>query len=317
MRTAELLAGPILSMAVAMVLPADAPATAEAGQPQTAVQTPSGFQQDEQAIRQSVDAFVRAYNAADAKTLAAMFTADALLSDERGHVVQGRDAIEKTFAAIFRRSPKGRMENSLGSIRFVSSTEAIEEGVTTITHDPAAPPERNRYRVVHAKRDGKWLMASAADLPGEPWPGEEQIGQLEWLIGDWVDEGAGSLILVSYRWTDNRRFILSEYRVQVKGRAAVTGSQRIGWDPAQKSLRSWVFASEGGFAEGLWTKQEDAWVVKFTAVPSDGQTARATNTLTRINQDRMSWQSRDRHLGDVAVPDFGPIFVVRRPPQPK
>ena len=32
----------------------------------------------------------------------------------------------------------------------------------------------------------------------------------------------------------------------------MTVTQRIGWDPAAKQIRSWEFDSEGGFGEGTW-----------------------------------------------------------------
>ena len=31
-------------------------------------------------------------------------------------------------------------------------------------------------------------MASAADLPADAWTGEDELKQLEGLIGDWIDE---------------------------------------------------------------------------------------------------------------------------------
>ena len=62
-------------------------------------------------------------------------------------------------------------------------------------------------------------------------------------------------MLTSYRWTDNHRFILGQFTVQIGGKPAMTGSQRIGWDPLKKTIRSWVFDSEGGFAEGLWSRE--------------------------------------------------------------
>ena len=70
----------------------------------------------------------------------------------------------------------------------------------------------------------------------------------------------------AYRWTDNHRFILGQFTVQIAGKPAMTGTQRIGWDPLKKTIRSWVFDSEGGFAEGTWTLDGNKWVVKLTGV---------------------------------------------------
>ena len=105
------------------------------------------------------------------------------------------------------------------------------------------------------------------------------------------------MIVTSYRWTDNKNFILGEFNIQVAGRPVMSGSQRIGWDPLAKVIRSWVFDSEGGFAEGVYSQDGDRWIVKLTGVTRDGEPATATNVITLLGKDRMTWQSRDRIVG--------------------
>ena len=134
---------------------------------------------------------------------------------------------------------------------------------------------------------------------------EEQLKQLEWMIGDWVDESPEALVVTSYRWTDNQCFILSEFKVQCSGQQEMTGTQRIGWVPLAKTIRSWVFDSEGGFGEGTWTRDGDQWIVKRTGVTRDGKIASSTNVITRVSNDRMTWQSRDRIVGGETTPDMG------------
>ena len=160
-------------------------------------------------------------------------------------------------------------------------------------------------------------MASATDLPADAWTGEDQLKQLEGLIGDWIDESPDALVLTSYRWTDNRRFILGQFTVQIGGKPAMTGTQRIGWDPLRKTIRSWVFDSEGGFAEGTWTLDGNKWVVKLTGVTRDGKTASATHTITQLSKHRMILQTVDRVIGGEKMPDGEKFLVVRRPPAPK
>ena len=66
---------------------------------------------------------------------------DGELVNEEGHAVQGREAIERTFAAIFQAHPKLQIGVSIQSIRFVSPSVAIEDGTSTITAQvgPRAP----------------------------------------------------------------------------------------------------------------------------------------------------------------------------------
>ena len=277
----------------------------------------SARSEDENAIRQVVAAFVKAYNEHDAAAIGSLFTPEAQIADEDQNVTSGRDAIVRVFARVFRQHPETRIEDTVESIRFSGPATAVEDGRTIVTHDAATPPERNRYRVVHVKHGGKWQMASAADLPEDTWTGGDQLNQLEGLIGEWVNESPDSLVITSYRWTDNHRFILSQFTVQVGGRPAMTGTQRIGWDPVQKTIRSWVFDSEGGFGEGLWSHDGDKWVVKMKGTTRDGRPVSRTTIIKFATKDRIVFQWLDRQVGDEKLPDSSEITIVRKPPEPK
>ncbi len=93
------------------------------------------------------------------------------------------------------------------------------------------------------------------------------------------------------------------------------GEQRIGWDPLTKQIKSWVFDSEGGNAEGLWTTVENGWEIKMTGVRADGAAASSTNTYVLDGPDRFVWSSVDRLIGGEQEPDLS-VIIVRKPPQP-
>jgi uncharacterized protein (TIGR02246 family) len=278
--------------------------------------TVSSHDEDEKAIRLVIDACAKAYNAHNAKDMAALFTPDGEIVNEDGQRTQGRPAIEQVFAAVFQDHPQGQIKIAVEAIRFVGPTVAIEDGVSTVVHQPNAAPERSRYTVVHVKEDGKWQMASARDLPDVTSPAEEQLKEIEWLVGDWVDESPDAMVATSYSWTDNHKFILSEFKVQRSGHRLMTGTQRIGWDPLAGQIHSWVFDSEGGFAEGLWTRNGNQWIAKMTGVTREGKAASSTNITTLVNKDRMTWQSRDRVVGGERTPDLEEIPIARKPPSP-
>src|SRR5687767_3230571 len=80
--------------------PAKPPAAAN--QPAAASQ---GRAQDEKLVTGVIEAMDKAFNARDAKALAALFTADAEIVDEDGVVTQGRDAIQGVFAGVFAEFP--------------------------------------------------------------------------------------------------------------------------------------------------------------------------------------------------------------------
>jgi uncharacterized protein (TIGR02246 family) len=271
---------------------------------------------DEAAIRANIAQFVKAYNAGDAKALAALFTPDGEAWDKEGNEAEGREEIAQTFGDLFAANPKRRIEVSVESIRFIGADLALEVGTTKETNAPNEPPEYDRYTVLHVKRDGKWQMALARDEEGPTTTAHEQLQPLAWLVGEWIDDGGSAVALSSCRWSEDGNFLLQDFKLQLNGRNAMNVSQRIGWDPLAKRIRSWVFDSEGGYGESVWTRDGSAWIIKATGVRPDGTTASATNALVPTGTDGYIWRSTDRIVGDERQPATE-VKVVRKPPQPK
>ena len=292
-------------------------AAAKAAQKPEAAKDEPKQEADEAAIRTSAAAFEKAYNNHDAKAIAALFAPEAQMIDEDGKTVQGREAIEQVFTGVFGDDPKTKIEVSIESIRMVGTALAVETGSTKTTPAPGETPENSRYTVLHVKtREGKWLMALARDTEGDKPSSHEELMQLEWLIGDWIDESPDSLVKTSFHWADNQNFIMGEFTVQIAGRPAMSGTQRIGWDALTKKFRSWVFDSQGGFVEGSWTRSGDQWIVKANGVTHEGEAGSVTNVYTMISKDRFAIAPRDRVVGNEMIPDIDSIMVVRVPPKP-
>jgi uncharacterized protein (TIGR02246 family) len=271
---------------------------------------------DEAAIRANVAAFVKAYNAGDAKAVAALFVEDGQIVDKEGDTSEGRAAIEQTFKELFAAAPQKRLEVSVESIRFFGQDLAVEIGSTKETPAPGEPPEYDRYTVLHVKRDGKWQMALARDEEGPPPTGHEQLRPLAWLVGEWVDDDGSAVVNSSCRWSEDGNFLLQNFELQINGRDSMNISQRIGWDPVAKRIRSWVFDSAGGFGESFWTRDGSTWVIKATAVRPDGTTASATNILVPSGTDAYVWRSTDRVVRDELEPATE-VKVIRKLPPPK
>src|SRR5262245_30663456 len=70
---------------------------------------------DEAAIRANVDQFVKAYNAHDAKGVAALFLPGGETIDKDGDMVKGREAIAQTFDDLFKATPDKRIDVSVES----------------------------------------------------------------------------------------------------------------------------------------------------------------------------------------------------------
>jgi uncharacterized protein (TIGR02246 family) len=281
--------------------------------PQNAEVIPS---KDESVIRGNIEAFVKAFNAADPKAVGNLFVPEAQMVDEEGNTTQGREAIEKVFAGIVAEKPQPQMAVEIESIRFIGSALAVETGACRVTRKPGAAPDVDRYTAVHVKtRDGQWLMAFVRDTPGTELTNYERLKPLEWLIGDWIDESRESVVLTSYKWAPNKNYILGEIKVRMQGRDAMDVSQRIGWDPLTKRIKSWQFDTEGGHGESVWTAAGDHWVMKATGVRRDGTPASATNLITPTGKDSYTWRSTDRVVGTEMVAPTE-VKIVRKPPEP-
>jgi hypothetical protein len=131
-----------------------------------------------------------------------------------------------------------------------------------------------------------------------------------------VDDGGSVVVVSSCRWSEDGNFLLQDFKLEVEGRDAMRVTQRIGWDPLAKRIRSWVFDSEGGYGESVWVRNGDAWIIKATGVRPDGTTASATNVLVPAGTDGYVWRSTDRVIGDEVSPPIE-VKVIRKPPQPK
>jgi uncharacterized protein (TIGR02246 family) len=275
----------------------------------------SSNSKEEPTIRANVEAFVKAYNAHDAKAVGGLFSPEAQVIDEDGETTQGRDAIEKRVAGTFAESPKGRIKLDVESIRFIGSALAIETGKSTVTPSPGATPDISRYTAVHLKSsDGKWLIGFVRETEDTELTNHERLKPLEWLIGDWIDESPDSVVITSCKWSDNKNFLLSGINIRVQGSNAMHLTQRIGWDPLTKQIKSWLFDSEGGYGESFWTRTGDRWLVKATAVRRDGTTASMTNIYTPTGKDSYTWQTTDRVVAGEVLPPIE-IKVVRKPPE--
>lgn len=276
------------------------------------------YSADEQAIRTEVESFLKAYSKGDAKEAASHFTPDAEYVSSFGAAIQGREAIETSLSVFFKVHPDCHAEAVIDSIRVVSPGVAMEDGVTTILHEETGKTVETRYTALHVKVDDKWMVASVRDhAPKTQQTPEEHLAQLDWLRGEWVDEHEDSVVSFSCEPCDKGKFLLRQFSMKTEGEETLSGSQRIGWDPQTRQLRTWIFDSEGGHAEGFWHQDGESWTLKLTGITADGETASGTSIYTPIDDHTMTWQAVDHVIGGVRMPD-GPVYTLaQKLPAPK
>ncbi len=140
----------------------------------------------------------------------------------------------------------------------------------------------------------------------------QHLKGLEWLIGEWIDTDDDVDIVITYTWDAHKNFIYQKFSVSTEGTPELEGTQIIGWDPVKKTIRSWIFDSDGTFGEATWTQQNGAWNVETIQTLADGSQASATDSYKFINTDSYSWESDGREINGKILPDIDPVTVVRK-----
>ena len=269
---------------------------------------------DEAVIRAAAKAYAEAFNKRDVKAIVADCTEDVTYVDETGRIIRGREALAKDFERFFAANPIRKIHVEVETIQFVKPDVAVVDGAAELNPPLGGKPVAGRYTAVRIKQNGKWMVASVREVAEELPSNYDRLKELEWMIGDWMDEGEGATVRSTVRWARNKNFLIGKFAVKAKGKDLITGTQRIGWDASKDQIRSWVFDSDGAFFEGFWIREGNQWVVRITGTLQDGAKASATSTYTFIDNDTHTFQSRDRVVDGEPVPDVEEVKVMRVPP---
>ena len=260
---------------------------------------------DEAAIRKAVESYVVAFNQGDAKALAAMWSPDAVYTNPlSGEQVVGREAIEKQFAAIFADAKGAKLEAKTDSIRFISPNVAVENGTAKVV-TAEQTPEESEYTAIYVKQDAQWLLDRVTEEEVVVPPSHyDQLKDLEWMIGGWVDQDDEATVVTQCNWTKNNNFLVRSFTVQIRDRIDMAGMQIIGWDPAAKQIRSWVFDSDGGFGQGTWKKKDNRWYIQQSGVLPDGRKSSSVNIITYVDDNTCTVAVGQPHGGRRAAAEY-------------
>jgi uncharacterized protein (TIGR02246 family) len=269
---------------------------------------------DEAGVRKAIASYVDAFNQGDAAAVAAHWSELGEWIDPTGTPIQGRDAILTEMKAYFSSDTKPKIELLDLSVRFLAPSVAVEQGTALVTRSDDSASE-SPYFAIHVLEDDKWQLSSVRELAPKPLPPPshyEQLKDLKWMIGDWIDDQSGSAVTMRGEWTANRNFISRSFTVMIEDRIDMSGSQVIGWDPAAETIRSWVFDSDGGFTEGVWTRRDDGWSVRAVGVLPDGRRSSMVTIIRPIDDDTFTMQSVGREVDGELLPNIDEITVVRK-----
>jgi len=253
---------------------------------------------DEEAIRRATSAYREAVENGDVDAVAKLWTPDADYVDHLGHAFK----MQAALAAAKSRSQKdGRivrppLKIETLAIRFVSPDVAVEDGIIERAVVVGDQQAKGRYCAVWVKRDGKWLIDGVRESTYSAVTSSNHFEGLEWMVGEWVAEGPQATADASFTWGPKKRYLLGQLKLARKGADPITATQWIGWDPDHERIRSFEFDSEGGFRDGVWAKDGDAWVVSSTGIVRDGEHETATSIYSRVDDKTAIWELVDDEI---------------------
>ncbi len=268
-------------------------------------------QQDRAAIESATKAYQEALAKGDGEALAGFWTEDGDIIDADGNVLNGREAVAGTVAP-----DEGELRPTMNihetRLRFVAPSVALEDGTVEVLFPGAAAPMTGRFSAVWVKQGEKWLLSALReDALGEP-SGPEQLADLDWMTGEWAvtnnaaigtaEEEIQPEITISGRWNSEKTFLIRDMRIRRDGRVVVHVTQRIGWDPLHKELRSWLFSSDGTHGEAVWGRDGETWLAKSTVTSPDGTQQSSLNIFTFDGKDTCHWKAYPTHLDGHGLP---------------
>jgi uncharacterized protein (TIGR02246 family) len=267
--------------------------------------------EDEAAVHKTLEAFVLAFNENDAKKMAASLSKTAEYIDESSNRLEGSVAIGEMLANYFSANPGAKLQITPQGARTVSPGVVLEDVESTITVVEKKSQSVRQVSLVYAKVGDQWQIASIREFPEEVQvvSPEERLKELDWLVGDWVDEGGDSLVSNSIHFSADRTHLIRDFTVKQEGDELLKGMQWIGIDPLTGNIKAWSFDNNGGRSESLWTKNGAEWLIRSTGITSDGDESGATYIVKPLGKDRIEVKAMHKVIGNVVEADSTSILV--------
>jgi len=280
-------------------------------------------------INRLMRSYLQAFNRHDAAALAAHWTAAGENIDlDSGATTAGREAVQEVFAALFAQDAGAMIDIDIASIRPLRDDVAVIDGVSQIAFTDA-PPSSSRFSAVAVRENGHWVLDSVrestassehASAAAARQPASRPLDALAWLVGSWEDVSEGITASTHCFWSPNKAFLIRSHLVsagtvpeqrplpgdsRIPGLlpAGSTGSREIteiiGWDQDRGQIRSWIFCSNGQFAEGSWSQEGNTWTVRMDGQEAGGE---CVCTLTRMGADELTCRCGSDRCVDVMPP---------------
>ena len=157
------------------------------------------------------------------------------------------------------------------------------------------------------RRDGRWLLDSLREsLVSSPAP-HDQLEALAWLAGEWTSSSSDADIIVSTHWSASGAYLLRDFLVRSADGELISGTQRIGWDPAARAIKSWTFDSAGSSAEARWERVGSKWTAQGEETLPDGSVLNTATTYAPAGPDQIR-VTIERVKGELELPKLNLDF---------
>jgi uncharacterized protein (TIGR02246 family) len=270
---------------------------------------------DYKAVDDLLRKYEEAYNRGDAKALANLFAEDIDYIDSDGVERKGRDAIEQVLADDFQANPGAKLDVTTEDVTRLTPDVLVDRGLATVTPATGAA-QATLYVAVHVRKGDHWEIAQLTETASPPPTASSELRALEWLVGTWQDQGGDQSVQTTIRWAGDNNFLTRTFKASGADQDEVDGWEIIGWDPDREQIRSWIFDSGGGFGESEWSYDGEHWLIKASNVLPDGSRSTAENVLTKIDDQKFTWESQNRTLNGELEPSLDKVEVRRVPETP-
>src|SRR5271157_4425465 len=277
---------------------------------QPTVQSSPEYQEAEDQFRK----YQQAYDRGDAKTLASFYADDIDYIDQDGVEIKGRGEMEKLFAESFQANPGAKIAITIEEVKPLTPDVQVNRGVATVTATSGLT-ESTRYIAVLAKKNDGWQICQLTETASPAPTASSQLEALKWLIGSWEDKDADQTVETRVEWAGDKNFLVRTFKLK-DAQGETDGWEIVGWDPDRQQIRSWIFDSNGGFGESSWSYDGGHWLIRASNVLPGGSRSTAENLLTKVDDNKFTWESQNRTLEGDSQPSVPKIVVHRTTSNP-
>lgn len=247
--------------------------------------------------------YLRAFRSRDAAAVAACWSESAdNRSLDSGEETHGREQVEQVFQTLFEEDSSAEIDLDIQEIRPLGGSVAVVDGISQLSFS-TGDATASRFSAIVMKKDGRWMLESvreaATELP-ETSRGYaiRRVGE---FAGRWESVTGRQDVSTHAFWTAGGGFLVRSHTMQ-----ADTGDREIteiiGWDPVRQGIRSWSFTSDGGFAEGSWTLDDDHFDVMLDGTTADGAIVTGRLTITRLGPDDLVTEMEGTAIAELLPP---------------